>query len=81
MLIDNYADIKSFAFLPDRALDSYRRLANVSDTAYAIIQKLNIEYTALASEEDTTRIIMKQDAAVVPDIAQCRITIHVGQLK
>ena len=73
MLIDNYADIKSFAFLPERALDSYRRLTNVSDTTYAIMQKLNTEYTALASEEDSTRILMKQDAAVVPDIAQANL--------
>ena len=34
MLIDNYADLKDFAFIPDRALDSYRRLTNASETAY-----------------------------------------------
>ena len=49
MLIDNYADLKDFAFVPDRALDSYRRLTNASETAYAIRQKLNTEYITLAS--------------------------------
>lgn len=73
MLIDNYADLKDFAFIPDRALDSYRRLTNASETAYAIRQKLNTEYITLASEEDSIRIVMKQDSSVVTDITRANL--------
>ena len=73
MLIDNYADLKDFAFVPDRALDSYRRLTNASETAYAIRQKLNTEYITLASEEDSIRIVMKQDSSVVTDITRANL--------
>lgn len=73
MLIDDYSELKEFAFLPDRALDSYRRVANASETAYAIMQKLNIEYIRIASEEDSVSIVMKQDTSVVTDIAQANL--------
>lgn len=73
MLIDNYTDLKDFAFIPDRALDSYRRLTNASETAYAIRQKLNTEYITLASEEDSIRIVMKQDSSVVTDITRANL--------
>lgn len=73
MIINDYEELKDFAFLPDRALDSYRRLANTSDTAYAIIQKLSTEYRALASKGDNTKVVMKQDSSVVTDVSQANL--------
>lgn len=73
MLINDYAELKDFAFLPDRALDSYRKLTSTSESAYAIRQKLNAEYLALASEENTTQIVMRQDSSVVTDIVQANL--------
>lgn len=73
MLINDYAELRNFAFLPERALDSYRKLTSTSETAYAIIQKLNSEYLILAAEENSTKIVMKQDSSVVTDITQANL--------
>lgn len=73
MLIDDYSDLKDFAFLPERALESYRKLTNTSETMYAIRQKLNDEYIALASEDNSAKIIMKHDSSVVTDITQANL--------
>lgn len=73
MLINDYAELKDFAFLPDRALDLYRKLTSSNEPTYAIRQKLNSEYLVLAAEENTTKIVMKQDSAVVTDITQANL--------
>lgn len=77
MLIDQYPEIKKFAFLPDRALDSYRALTKDNRTQYEIIQAINTEFISAASEESGSRIIYKSGNAVLTESAYAdRVYIH-----
>lgn len=68
MLIDDYPELKEFAFIPERALDIYKKLTNSTETSYTVRIELNNEYVAAASDPSATRIVMKQDNTVVTDI-------------
>lgn len=70
MLNDDYPSLKDFAFIPDRAIDSYRKIANTTATAYAIRGELNAEYISASTAVETVNIIMKQANTIVTDIAQ-----------
>lgn len=70
MLLNDYPEIKSFAFIPDRAMDSYRQLTQTADSAYSVRAAINAEYIAAATEQDTPRIVYKKDGTVVTDIDQ-----------
>ncbi len=67
MLIDQYPEIRTFAFLPERALDTYRTLTNDKRTQYEILQAINAEYISAASEENCPRIIYKNGNTVLTE--------------
>lgn len=70
MFTDTYPALRDFAFIPDHALETYRRIANSSASAYAIRGELNTEYITAASSEDMSSIVIKQGNTVVSDISQ-----------
>jgi len=41
MLIDDYKDIKEFAFIPDKAINSYRELTQNNDSSYVVRNIIN----------------------------------------
>ena len=64
-----YPSIKEFAFLPPRALDSFKDLSGESGTNYEIMHRINLDYQAAISEDATPRIIFKaNDKSVVEDM-------------
>lgn len=66
MLINQYPERQNFAFLPDRALESYRLLSGDKQLSqYEIRQKINEEYKSAASEADQSRIIYKSGNTVI----------------
>lgn len=70
MLFDEYPEIKSFAFIPDKAIDSYRQLTQTADSSYSIRMAIGTEYIAAVTEENTPRIVYKKDGEIVTDITQ-----------
>lgn len=70
MLSEIYSTIKDFAFLPNRALDSFRRLTNNTGSTYSVMQTIETEFISAASEEHTARVIFKQGDSNIADIKQ-----------
>lgn len=67
MLTDTYPSLRDFAFIPERALDSYKQLTNTSGTSFAIRKELNNEYLIAVNSSDTSKLVMKQDGTKVSD--------------
>lgn len=60
--LEKYPNIKSFAFIPDKAIDSYRELRQEASTSsYVVREEINDEYLSAAKEKGTPRIIFKKD--------------------
>lgn len=70
MLIDNYPEMKCFAFIPDKAVDSFRYLTKSAESVFSIRETINNEYVSAASEEGMPRIEYKKDGNMVSDILQ-----------
>ena len=69
MLIDQFKEIKDFAFLPERALVSFRILSgNTKSTQYELLQIINSLYKKAASEIEQAQIIYKNGNVVVSDL-------------
>lgn len=69
MIIDNYGEIRYFAFLPDRTLDDFRLLSGENSlTNYEIRQKIDEGYKKAAAEEGNPRIIYKNRNIIISDI-------------
>lgn len=69
MLIEQYSEIKKFAFLPERALDVYRALSgDIKLNLFQLRQKIDVEYQKAASEKKKLRIIYKNGNRLVEKI-------------
>lgn len=64
-----YPNIKQFAFLPQRTLDSFRDLTGEHKTSYEVMSRINLDYQEALAEDGMPRIIFKAtDKSVVEDM-------------
>lgn len=68
MLNRLYPTIKEFAFLPDRALDSFRLLTKNAGSSFEVRQIIGKEYLSAIEEEGTLKVVYKQGNTVVTSI-------------
>lgn len=80
MLLDHYPEIRLFAFIPDKAIDSYRHLTQSAESSFAIREIINNEYISAASEQSMPRIDYKKDGTVVEDISQANYVYIVTRI-
>lgn len=70
MLIEKFTKIKEFAYLPERALDSYRQISGEAKrTQYEIIKIIDEEYRKAASDVEQKKVIYKSGNVVIEDIS------------
>ncbi len=70
MLIEEYETIKSFAFLPERGLEVYRKMSgDEKSTMYELRQILDQEFKQAASEKEQLKIILKNGNTKVEKMA------------
>lgn len=79
MLIEQYEEIRGFAFLTERGLESYRMASgDTKSTQYELRQIINNEFKKAASEKEQLRIVYKNGNTIINDILSadrvCNIT-------
>lgn len=74
-LLNLYPTIKTFAYLPDWALNPFRKLSSIPGSSFEIHQILNEEYIKAASEVDTPRIVFKQGTSITTQDQADRVYI------
>lgn len=68
-MLERYPTIKDFAFLPNKALDSFRAITkNTSSNMYEIMHIIDTEYLSAMSEEQAQRVIYKKGTSIAENI-------------
>jgi len=70
MISDLSPLLKDFAFIPDRALDSFRELTNLQGSSFELRRIIEKEYSLVVSIENNPNIVLKQGNTIVAKIEQ-----------